>query len=115
MSTKKNWKYLWEKSLKMQMQNSMKFNVATVTPGYNDSHLLDEKRLGNKFRKVSRDNLETYKATWDFVLKNIKNIDFINISTFNEFHEETHIEPTIDFGDIYIKETKKYISKIKND
>jgi hypothetical protein len=35
------------------------------------------------------------------------------ISTFNEFHENTHVEPTLRHGSQYVDMTKEFIDRMK--
>ena len=39
----------------------------------------------------------------------------IVIASFNEFHENTHIEPTMTHGDAYIKQTQAFVSALATD
>jgi hypothetical protein len=69
--------------------------------------------MNNPYRYIPRIEGATYGKTWDFVIRNKDKIDIVMISTFNEYHENTHIEPTIQQGNGYINLTKDFILKIK--
>jgi hypothetical protein len=34
--------------------------------------------------------------------------DLVVVTSFNEFHENTHIEPSAAFGDTYLRETRAF-------
>ncbi|NTW01969.1 MAG: hypothetical protein HGA19_11880 [Oscillochloris sp.] len=72
--------------------------VATVMPGYNDI----------KFRNGhSRDRQggDYYRGTWDTAAK--YNAQAVVLTSFNEFFEGSHIEPSEQFGDLYLQLTKE--------
>ncbi len=78
--------------------------VATVQPGY------DERKIPARpgFFK-SRNSGKYYEDTWKYAIKS--NPDIILITSWNEWWENTHIEPSKLYNDLYLKLTRKY-SKI---
>ncbi|MBD3351599.1 MAG: hypothetical protein GF364_08950 [Candidatus Lokiarchaeota archaeon] len=87
--------------------NNMLF-CATVLPGYNDTAL-------NKPDPVPvypRSGGETYNRTWDAALE--LEPDWILITSFNEWHEGTEIEPSIQHSNQYIEITKNYVEIFKS-
>jgi hypothetical protein len=34
--------------------------------------------------------------------------DLVVITSFNEFHENTHIEPSVEFGDTFLRSTRSF-------
>lgn len=106
-----HWERVWNESL--ENTQNIKYKVFSVCPGYDDRHIMDLQRTNNPYRYVPRNEGETYKKTWEFAIRNKATIDIVMISTFNEYHENTHIEPTIQQGNGYIKMTKDFILKIK--
>ena len=48
-----------------------------------------------------------------FVEKLDKRPHLVLISTFNEFHENTHIEPTLRHGSVYVDMTKEFVERMK--
>lgn len=103
---------LWDFSLNTQ-NISMKYSAFSVSPGYDDSLLIDQNRENNKFRIVKREEGKTYNLMWDYAIKNKKKIDLLSITSFNEFHENTHIENTSKNGNSYIEITKEKIKQFK--
>ncbi|WP_432718336.1 glycosyltransferase [Pectinatus frisingensis] len=87
--------------------------IFTCSPGYDDRALEDPSRERNRLRYVSRENGDLFKKMLQMALKCEPAPDMVKISTFNEYHENTHVEPTVADGDIYMKLLNKYISKLK--
>src|SRR5262245_1804025 len=88
-------------------------HVMTVSPGYDDTPLQDPARERNQLRVVPRDEGATYRSMLDFALGQNVLPDIVLISTFNEFHENTHIEPTLRFGDVYLSMTARFVTSLK--
>jgi len=92
--------------------------IPCVGPGYSDTRI----RPWNEANFKSRNNGKYYENMFDAAIK--VNPDFIGITSFNEWHEGTQIEPAIpkkavdfkyeDYGKdplFYIKETKRLTDK----
>lgn len=86
----------------------------TVSPGYDDRLINQPFRSGNTLRNIPRNKGKTYELGFKFLKKLKKKPNFITITTFNEHHERTHIEPDSLNGDLYLKLTKKFIKKYCN-
>lgn len=113
VSDYKNLEDVWYKAT--DLASNFKYFSYNVSPGYDDTHVNQTFREKNLLRKVSRNNGETYKKTFNFIKKLKRKPNFINISTFNEFHEESNIEPDNKYGDKYLKLTKTLILDLKKD
>ncbi|MDQ0205189.1 glycosyltransferase [Pectinatus haikarae] len=87
--------------------------VFTCSPGYDDRGLEDPGREKNHLRYIDRKNGDIFRDMLQMALECYPTPDIIKISTFNEYHENTHTEPTVAEGDLYIKLLRKYISKLK--
>ena len=87
--------------------------VMSISPGYDDTPLQDPARQKNSIRVVAREQGATYQGMIDFVLHQAILPDISLISTFNEFHEATHIEPTAPIGDTYIRLTARFVRALK--
>jgi len=59
-----------------------------------------------------RANGLTYNRTWEAAIK--ANADFVDIVSWNELHEGTEIEPTIENGTVYVEWTKYWSDRFKN-
>ncbi|ROI01121.1 MULTISPECIES: glycoside hydrolase family 99 protein [unclassified Chryseobacterium] len=112
-STTSNWDYLSS----FAKDHHLMF-IPCVGPGYSDTRI----RPWNEANFKSRDNGRYYKNMFDAATK--VNPDFIGITSFNEWHEGTQIEPAVpkksgdftyeDYGKdpwFYIKETKRLIDQ----
>ncbi|MFA5406160.1 MAG: glycoside hydrolase family 99-like domain-containing protein [Candidatus Nanoarchaeia archaeon] len=68
--------------------------------------------LGIKhYAVVSREKGSVYKRCWEAAIK--KNPQVVSITSFNEWHEGTEIEPSHEYGNEYIKLTRKYSKEFK--
>ena len=83
-----------------------KINFYTVTPGYNDTEIRSPGNI------LPRNNGDTYRDFWENALNN--KARWILVSTWNEYHEGTTIEPTREYGFLYTYITKYYTSILKN-
>lgn len=75
--------------------------AATVQPGYDD-HLIP----GRTTPILPRENGELYRQTFAAAVNS--DPDWIFITTWNEWWEHTHIEPSEKFGDQYLQLTRQY-------
>jgi glycoprotein endo-alpha-1,2-mannosidase len=71
-----------------------------VMPGYDDTKVRQPGRI------LSRENGATYKKLWEAVLSS--GSQWALVTSWNEWHEGTEIEPSIEHGYRYIELTKKY-------
>jgi glycosyltransferase involved in cell wall biosynthesis len=111
MSTPNKWKKLWQEAYDNSDLGKKSLKIITLCPGYDDSHLEDPNRSNNKYRSIDREDGRVYDKMINFALSVEEKPDFVIVSTFNEFHENTHIEPSQKYGDLYINMTKKFILK----
>lgn len=79
----------------------LKLWAATAQPGYDDGILPE--RAG---AATDRANGTTYSHTFEAAINTEP--DWILISTFNEWWENTHIEPSKNYGNLYLELTAKY-------
>ncbi len=88
-----------------------RLTVGTVIPGYDDTKI----RNGNSV--VPRDGTETYRNYWDII--NGVEVDWVFITSWNEWHEGTEIEPSVEHGYDALDETgiqiEKWMEKRVND
>lgn len=105
-------KSVWERSYADFREDGGRIRTFTVCPGYNDSKLASPQREHNKYRIVPRNGLKTYEDMQNFALNLSPSPDLAVITSFNEFHENTHIEPSEQFGDVYLKSTKAFKKKL---
>ncbi|HOK67484.1 MAG TPA: hypothetical protein PK054_11880 [Anaerohalosphaeraceae bacterium] len=72
----------------------------TVIPGYDDT------KIRTPGLKVSRLNGDLYALQWAAAVKAAP--DWILITSFNEWHEGSEIEPSVEYGDAYLKLTARF-------
>ena len=64
-----------------------------------------------RFARVSREDSFIYKKCWSAALK--LKPDYVLITSFNEWHEGTEIEPSKEYGSVYLKLTKEFVKEFK--
>jgi hypothetical protein len=72
--------------------------IGTVMPGYDDI------KVRNGHRR-DRANGDYYRGTWQTVID--RQAAGVILTSFNEFFEGSHIEPSEQYGDLYLKLTKE--------
>ncbi len=77
-----------------------KISVVTVLPGYDDT------KIRKPGLKLDRFDGELYDLVWQAAVA--ADPDWIFVTTFNELHEGSEIEPTLELGDLYLKKTSAY-------
>lgn len=113
LSQPSSWERLWRQAYRNHAAGTKGLKIATVSPGYDDRHLRDNNRKGNLYRSIDRQAGTTYQKTIDFALSITEQPDLVLISTFNEYHENTHIEPSRTHGKLYMDMTKDFIQKAR--
>jgi len=82
-----------------------KISALTVIPGYDDT----------KIRKpglaVDRYDTELYRIQWEQAIK--ADPDWILITSFNEWHEGSEIEPSLEYQQQYLDLTAEYAKSFK--
>jgi hypothetical protein len=79
-----------------------KLFAATVQPGYDDRLIPD--RGGGQMK--DREDGDFFRHTFESALST--DPDWIFISTWNEWWEHTHIEPSENWGDLFLQITLEY-------
>lgn len=76
----------------------------TVLPGWDDTHVRDGVIL-------ERQDGAVYRAMWEAALAT--DADCILVTTWNEWHEGAEIEPSAQFGDLYLTLTREFVETWK--
>lgn len=84
-----------------------KIACSTVIPGYDDSNISRKNIL-----VANRRGGELYKSLWAKAEES--NPDWMLITSFNEWHEGSEIEPSIEHGKLYLQITKHLAYNFKN-
>lgn len=94
--------YTWGSAL---AKARSKVFAPAVFPGY------DDRIIRNPSTVLPRDNYNTYSNTW--AVARMVNPDWIFITSWNEWHEGSEIEPSVEHGDGYLKFTTEKIASFK--
>ncbi|HET7559437.1 MAG TPA: hypothetical protein VFK80_05705 [Limnochordia bacterium] len=78
-------------------------SALTVIPGYDDT------KIRTPGLAADRRGGAVYRTLWEAALA--ADPDWILISTFNEWHEGTEIEPSREFGDAFLQATEAYAAR----
>jgi len=99
------------KTFHQAMQNTCaafgKLYAAPVIPGFDNSRVHEKGRL-----VADRKNGKLYNEQWQAAIS--CQPAQIMINSFNEWHEGSEIEPSLELGDEYLKVTKNWIEKYKS-
>jgi len=82
--------------------------VYTICPGYDDAHLESQPRANAPIRSVERQGTRTYEDMQREALSLEPAPHLIVVTSFNEFHENTHIEPSRTHGDAFLRSTAAF-------
>lgn len=113
LGREENWERLWKQGYRDCAAGAMELRIATISPGYDDSHLIDPERELNPNRVIARNNGATYRVTMDFVLGLSERPDMVLISTFNEYHENSHVEESHEHGGLYMEMTQAFVQELR--
>ena len=78
-----------------------KLLVASVAPGYDDTHIRSPGRVDQRL------DGQFYESMWAAA----KLADWVVITSWNEWHEGSDIEPSVEFGRKYIDLTRKLVKR----
>ena len=113
LSAPANWERVWMQAYDDSDAGTENLRILSVSPGYDDRHLRDPNRKTNPHRSVDRGDGAAYQRLIDFSLGVTDVPDMVVISTFNEYHENTHIEPSRNHGSKYLNMTRDFVQEGK--
>ncbi len=85
-----------------------KVSTSTVIPGYNDSNIGRPRPI-----VADREGGKLYQRLWQAALD--AGPDWVLITSFNEWHEGSEIEPSREWGDFFLNLTRDYALKFKGN
>jgi hypothetical protein len=107
------WDGLWRATYRHQtMGRNHPYRIFTVAPGYDDHHLSGGRRERNQPRLVKREEGGVYRHMLNFARDLNPGPEIIMITSFNEYHENTHIEPSFRHGDMYLEITREFTREL---
>lgn len=77
-----------------------RIGCATIIPGYDDT------KIRKPGIRTERFGGESFRRQWQAVLA--LNPDWVLITSFNEWHEGSEMEPSVEHGDLYLKLAAEY-------
>jgi len=98
----------WKETYRDFVEDGGRVRVFAVCPGYDDSRLTSAERKDSRYRVIRREGTRTYQRMQKIALGLTPPPDFVVVTSFNEFHENSHIEPSREFGDVYLRETRAF-------
>jgi hypothetical protein len=78
-----------------------KISTVTVIPGYDDSQVRPPPRP-----VTDRWGGETYRVLWEEAVA--AQPDYVLITSWNEWHEGSEIEPSVEYGSLFLDETARF-------
>jgi glycosyltransferase involved in cell wall biosynthesis len=112
ISSEENWGRVWQNAYDASATAGLAYRMITVSPGYDDRGLMDPLREGNPNRIVPRRNGDIYARSLEFAAALQVSPDLVIVSTYNEYHENTHIESSSMNHDKYIHMTREFVERI---
>jgi hypothetical protein len=103
---------LWEKQTKLLFDWSKGYNaptIATTMPYYNSRKIEPEEGVEIPLRIKGE---LSYSLFWEIALQNRPNI--VLIDSWNNYYKGSCIEPTVEFGELFLNQTKYWATKFKN-
>ena len=112
VSSEENWGRVWRNAYDSSHAAGMPYRMVSVSPGYDDHSLADLQRSGNPYRIVLRRDGETYARSLGFVESLEVPPDIVVVATYNEYHENTHIESSSRNGEKYVEMTREAVKRL---
>jgi hypothetical protein len=113
IASEDNWDRVWRAAYDASAAAGMHYRMVAVSPGYNDKALADPLREGNPYRVVPRRDGATYARSLAFAASLAPRPDLVVVSTYNEYHENTHIEMSSFNGERYVQMTKEFVEQVR--
>jgi hypothetical protein len=99
---------IWTSGYRCFAEDGGPVRVFTICPGYDDTRLASPQRSQSRYRITSRLGTRTFEHMQQVALNLDPSPDLVVITSFNEFHENTQIEPSRAFGDKFLRSTRSF-------
>ena len=84
--------------------------IPNVMPGYDDTPLRGVDRV-----TINRRRGDFYRESWRVAERFVdREQPFLLVTSFNEWHEGTELEPSTEFGDAYLQQTRKLVDRLRS-
>ena len=83
-----------------------RISTLTVIPGYNDT------KIRKPGLRTGRLDGELYQIQWEAAIQ--ASPDWVLVTSFNEWHEGSEIEPSAEYGERYLQDTARYARQFKS-
>ena len=84
--------------------------IPNVMPGYDDTRLRGAGRT-----TIDRVGGAFYRDYWRLASEHVRHDQpFLLITTFNEWHEGTEIEPSTEYGNAFLRQTREMAKELRN-
>jgi hypothetical protein len=116
VSEPERWEHSWDSSYRdfVEVKPDDALKVFAICPGFDDTGLKLPVRLNSEFRSIPREDTKTYARMQDACMRQHDRPDLVVVTSFNEFHENTQIEPSEKTGHHYIESTRRFSEKLKS-
>ncbi len=104
---------IWTSSYHAFAEDEGTVRVFTICPGYDDTQLASPQRSQSRYRVTARRGTSTYEHMQQVALELEPAPDLVVITSFNEFHENTHIEPSVVYGDSFLSSTREFAQAMR--
>ncbi|MDX1734620.1 MAG: glycosyltransferase [Halioglobus sp.] len=109
------WEEEWALAYKQQVGDGhAAVRIFTVSPGYDDAQLTAPARENMQPRRVPRNEGETYRRMLNLAMALDPAPEIIMITSFNEYHEGTHIEPSFAYDEDYLEQTRVFTHQLRS-
>jgi glycosyltransferase involved in cell wall biosynthesis len=115
ISKPKDWEDRWRASSRdfAEVKSGDDLRVFTVCPGFDDTDLTHQARVHSKLRSISRRGTATYERMQKACMALKDPPELVVVTSFNEFHENTHIEPSEQFGRAALEATRRFSDALR--
>lgn len=102
--------WFYNAAQRLKQKGKLDFYIGSASPGFDDRGVWG---WGDGPRHEPRLGVNNFARYWDDFAKSDSNL--IQIVTWNDFEEGTVVEPTAEFGNLYLEYARKRIDNLKGE